>query len=459
MTAEAHDLSPATVRQLSRYAREAQIDSRAPALVAGVGRAGRVLWAEGVGRADLSDPSVPLGADTQYLVASNTKTFSAVMIMQLRDEGRLTLDDTVDRHIAESTHPQVTIRQMLSHVTGMQREPVGDVWDTLQFPDRVGLVESWNAAHRILRPHSHWHYSNLCFGMLGEIIARLDGCEWRQSLQRRLLDPLELHRTTLALAPPHTAQYFVGPYTDVPVTEPLVDKTALDAAGSICSTLGDMVVWHDFLVDPDPRILHPDTAAEMREPQIMADTGWTSAWGLGLQLVRHEGITWIGHTGGLPGAITGFFTDPESKTTGAVLMNNTAAKDPAGTAVKLGAYAALHDPAPITPWVPGTSEPAELKPLVGQWFSEGNGFTFSIGEGRLQARMDRAPAQLPPSIFAATGTDSYVTVSGREQGEALVVRRHPDGSVRQLNWATYRFTREPLSFGDTVEPGPTHRVE
>ena len=450
MTDDVHDLSPTTVRRLSRYAREAQVDSRVPALVAGVGRAGRVLWSEAIGQADLADPSIPLGPDTQYLVASNTKTFTAVMIMQLRDEGRLGLDDTVDQHIPESTHPQVTIRQMLAHVTGMQREPVGDVWDTLEFPDRAGLVEGWNAAKRILRPHTHWHYSNLCFGMLGEITARLDGREWRESLQHRLLDPLELRRTTLTLTAPHTGQYFVGPYTDVPVTEPVIDKGAVDAAGSICSTLTDMVRWHRFLVDPDPAILSPDTAEEMRQPQIMADPGWGSAWGLGLQLIRHEGVTWIGHTGGLPGAITGFFTDPESQTTGAVLMNNTAAKDPAATAVKLGAYAVQHDPVPISPWVPGTSEPEDLKPLVGQWFSEGNGFTFSIRDGHLEARVDRAPTGTPPSVFEPTGRDAYVTASGREQGEPLIVHRNADGTVRQMNWATYRFTRAPLSFGDTV---------
>lgn len=450
MTEDVHELGPTTRRALSLYAREAQVDSRAPALVAGVGRAGQVLWAEGVGQADLSDPGVPLGVDTQYLVASNTKTFTAVMIMQLRDEGQLSLDDTVDQHITESTHSQVTIRQMLAHVTGMQREPVGDVWDTLQFPDRAGLVEGWNAARRILRPSTHWHYSNLCFGMLGEIIARLDGCEWRQSLQRRLLDPLELRRTTLTLTPPHTTQYFVGPYTDVPVVEAIIDWDAVDAAGSICSTLSDMVRWHHFLVDPDPQILHPDTAEEMRQPQIMANPDWTSAWGLGIRLVRYEGITWIGHTGALPGAITGFFTDPASKTTGAVLMNNTAAKDPAVTAVKLGSYVAQHEPVPIAPWVPGTAEPEELKPLVGQWFSEGNGFTFSIRDRHLEARVDTAPVDTPPATFEPTGPDAYVTMSGREQGESLVVHRHPNGSVRQMNWATYRFTREPLSFADTV---------
>lgn len=447
----ADSLAPTTPRHLSRIAHEAQIDGRVPGLVAGVGRAGKILWSEGIGRADLDDASVPLGPDTQYLVASNTKTFVAVQIMQLRDEGRLDLDDTVDRHIPESTHPRVTIRQMLAHVTGMQREPVGDIWDTLEFPDREGLVAGWNQARRILRPHDHWHYSNLCFAMLGEIVARLDGCEWSESLRRRLLDPLELGRTTLALESPHARQYFVGPYTDVPVPEPVLAKKAVAPAGSLCSTLSDMVRWHHFLADPDSSVLHPDTAEEMRHPQIMTGPDWSSAWGLGLQLIRKDGVTWFGHTGGLPGSITGFFTDPESKTTGAVLMNNTSANDPSAIAVRLGSYVVQHDPPPLTPWSPGTHQPPELEPLVGQWFSEGNGFTFSIREGCLEALLDGSPKGTQPSRFAATDdSDTYVTVAGREQGEPLVIHRNADGSVRQMNWATYRFTRAPLSFSDPV---------
>lgn len=451
MVGDVTDLLPSTTNALDRLAVEAQVASRTPALVAGVARRGSLVWSTAIGSASLDDPNVPLGDDTQFLVASNTKTFVAVQIMQLRDEGKLSLDDTIDQHLP-SAHSGVTIRQMLSHLTGMQREPVGDVWDTLKFPSRSELIDGWNAARRVGRPHDHWHYSNLCYAMLGELIAQLDGVSWADSLQRRLLDPLGLTRTTLSLQAPHTEQYYVPHYTDVPVREPLIIKDAMASAGSICSTLSDMVRWHGFLLDPDSSILSPDTALEMRQPQAMVDGTWTAGYGLGLQLVRHEGRTWFGHTGGLPGGITGFFSEASSGTTGAVLMNNTASKDPAGVAVRLGTYVEAHDPLVPSPWVPGSVEPPQLKPLVGQWFSEGGGFILSIRDGHLEARVEGAPSTTPPSIFEQQDPDTFRTVSGREQGELLVVRRRPDGSVRQFNWATYRFTRDPLGFG---EPTPT----
>lgn len=447
MTQNPSPLSDSTARVLTAKAIDAQRDSRTPALVAGVGRHGKLLWSESVGRADLSDPSVPLGEDTQFLVASNTKTFTAVLIMQLRDEGKLTLDDTVDQLVPDTTHATVTIREMLAHVSGMQREPVGDVWDTLEFPDREGLISGWNEAERVLRPHNRWHYSNLCYALLGEVVARLDGGSWEASLQRRLLDPLELRRTTLTRVAPYAGLYYVPPFTDVPVEEPVLTKNTTASAGALASTLSDMVRWHGFLLDPDEEILSPDTVEEMRQPQIAADPGWNTAWGLGLELERRDGRIWFGHTGGMPGGITGFFSGPESGTTGAVLMNNSISKDPAGTAIKLGEYVVVNDPELPEPWTPGTDEPAELKPLVGQWFSEGAEFTFAISEGKLTARFAAAPTSTAPSIFELEGTDVYRTVSGRERGERLVIHRRDDGSVRQFNWATYRFTREPLGFG------------
>lgn len=440
-------LDPHLTRDLTRIALEAQIASRTPGFVAGVARGGDVVWSTGIGAADLDNPDIPLDGDTQFPVASNTKTFTAAMVLQLRDEGRLSLDDRIEQHLPGIAHGDVTVRQLLIHGSGMQREPIGDVWDTLQFPDREALVDGWNEAERVGRPHLSWHYSNLGYALLGELIARVDGREWSASLQARLLDPLGLSRSTLALTAPHAGQYYVAPFTDVPVREPVLDKGATDAAGALCSTLTDMLRWHQFLLDPDDSVLHRDTIAEMLTPGLLVDHTWTGGWGLGFQLVRQDGRTWFGHTGGLPGAITGFFSEVSSGISAGVLMNATNALAPAATAINLGSLVAQRDPALPAAWKPGTAAPDELVELTGRWFSEGNGYTFVIRDGALQARLDRDPEAAPWSVFEQLGTDLYRTVRGRESGERLVVHRNSDNTVQQLNWATYKFTREPLAFG------------
>lgn len=441
---------PETDRRLRALALAAQCNDRAPGVFAGLARDGELFWHAGIGAADLDDGS-PHTPDTQLQVASNTKTFTAVMIMQLRDEGRLGLDDTVAQHVPGNPHGGITIRRLLSHTSGLQREPIGDVWDTLDFPDRAGLVTGWQQADQVLPVGTYWHYSNLGYAVLGEVIARLDGREWGESLQARLLDPLGLRRTGLTPAAPTAGTYYVPPYTDVPLVEPLVRKSAFAAAGSVWSTALDMSRWHGFLASPDSGVLSPDTVEEMCQPQVVADTeGWTMAWGLGLALFRAGGRTWVGHTGGLPGSITGFFTERRLGLTGMIMANESAFTAPAGRATQLAeTYLELH-PQQEEPWRPGTEVPQELVPLIGPWFSEGSPFTFSIRNGRLEARLDAAP-QAAPSIFTQVGPDEFATTSGREKGERLVVRRRADGSVRQMNWATYRFTRDPLSFAESVD--------
>jgi CubicO group peptidase (beta-lactamase class C family) len=443
------DLTENTVRALHGIALDKQRKGRVPGLYAGVVRGGGLIWDEGIGAADISVPQVPPTADDQFMVASNTKTFTAVLVMALRDEGKLTLDDTLDQHLPEVTHRGVTIRQALAHASGMQREPVGDVWETLRNPDREELVAGFNEAERVHAPHHRWHYSNLVFSLLGEVVARLDGREWAESLQARILDPLEMRRTSVGPVGSAVTGYFVPPYTDVPVVEPFFDAKALAPCGGLASTATDMARWSSFVADPVSEVLAPDTLAEMCEPQIVIDRErWTGAFGLGFMLLRSGTRTYVGHTGGWPGFITGMFTDRESGTGGLALMNSTSAPDPAAFAMELADHVIEHDPVEPEPWRPGTEVPAELVAVVGLWYSEGAPYEFSVKQGRLEARSPKLPEHKPSSVFEKVGEDLYRTVEGREAGELLRITRDSSGRVTKMNWATYLVTREPLAFGE-----------
>ncbi|GAA3605300.1 serine hydrolase domain-containing protein [Marihabitans asiaticum] len=437
-----------TCRALDRLALTAQRDGRVPGLAAGVARRGALQWFRGVGTIDLARPADTPDEDTQYPVASNSKTFTAVAIMALRDEGRLDLDDTVDRYVAGTVHEGVTIRQLLSHTSGMQREPVGGIFDTMVMPEREDLVAGWDEAARVGRPHDRWHYSNLAYSMLGEVVARLDGCGWEESIRRRILGPLEMRRTGTRPSGRRAKGYYVPPFSDVPVPEPEFDAKALDPAGGLRSTPADLARWGAFVADPVAEVLAPDTLEEMCQPQTMADaTGWTMAWSLGLQLLRKEGRTWVGHTGGWPGSVTGCFTERDSRTTAVLLMNQTNPVPPAAAAIGMGHEAVEREPAELEPWVPGSEIPEGLAELLGHWYSEGTGFVLSVREGKLEARVEGAAKGDPPAVFERVDERTYRTVSGRERGEVLTVERSSDGSVSHLTWATYRFTREPLAFG------------
>ena len=325
-----------TKRHLHRAALHQQREGRVPGLAAAVARGGELLWFAGIGTTRVGSPETP-GPDDQYLIGSNTKTFTAVMLMQLRDEGRLTLDDLLADHLPDVGHP-VTVRQALAHVSGMQREPLGDVWDTLEQPDAASLVRGFAEAERVGRPHTRWHYSNLAYAVLGQVVEKLDGRPWVESLDERLLRPLEMRRTTVGFVDDdHVTGYFVPPFHDVPREEPVLDLRAMTPVGGLASTARDLARWSAFVASPPDEVLSPDTLEEMCQPQVLLDTErWNGGMGLGLFVLRTpSGRTWVGHDGGMPGHLTALLTHRESGTGGIVLMSNTAGPDPAALALEL----------------------------------------------------------------------------------------------------------------------------
>src|SRR5271157_1673011 len=442
-----------TTRCLRRIALGKQREGRVPGLYAAVCREGGLAWGDGIGVADLDGDRAP-GPDDQFLVGSNTKTFIAVMVMQLRDEGRLALDDLLGDHVSEVSHP-ITVRQSLAHVSGMAREPLGDVWETLEQPDAKELRRDFDDVERILKPHARWHYSNVVYAMLGQLVEEIDGRPWEESLRTRLLEPLELRRTTVGFDDgPRATGYYVAPYDDVPRVEPVMDLKAMAPCGGLASTAADLARWSAFVADPPSELLSPDTMEEMCQPQILLNTEiWTGAMGLGLFLMRSAtGRTWIGHTGAMPGHKTGVFTDRKSGTGGIALMNATATPAPDALTIELADHVVEHDPVEDEPWRAGTEVPDELRGILGRWFSEGHPFVFVVEKSRLQARIDEpAAAGFQPSVFEKISDGVYRTVSGQYRGEQLRVTRAADGTVTKLNWATYLFTREPIAFGEHLD--------
>jgi CubicO group peptidase (beta-lactamase class C family) len=447
VTAMTDSLPAALGRSLDRIAARRQSDGRVPGLICGVVRDGELAWSGAVGAADVAQPERPPTTDTQYAIGSITKTFTASMVMALRDEGRLDLDDPLSRFVPETRHVRLTLRRMLAHASGLQREPVGDVWDTLVHPDAAGLLAGLEEAEQVLAPRSHWHYSNLAYCLLGEIVARVDGRPWAESLRARILEPLGLKRTSVLPEGDAAIGYYTEPFTDQVTVQPVADLKATAPAGALWSTVEDLTRWAGFLVDGHDAVLKADTVEEMGQVQIMADPRrWEMAWGLGLQLIRRGDRILVGHTGGMPGFVTAVLVDRAARTGAIVLSNTMAGFDPADTAATLVSRVLDDDPRPEPVWRPGPAVPDDLAELVGRWWSEGSAFEFSVRRGRLEARMERTPRTLPPAVFERVDGTTFRTVSGRERGELLRLTRDDDGAVRLMHWATYRVTREPESF-------------
>jgi CubicO group peptidase (beta-lactamase class C family) len=431
-----------------RLARRAQADGRIPALSVALHRADRPLWTFQIGA----------GEGTRFRLGSVTKTFTAVLVLQCRDDGLLDLDDPIGRHLDLPRHGELPVRRLLSHTSGLSREPFGDVWDTLDMPDVAGLLGVLERTERVLPPARRFHYSNLGFALLGQVVAKLRGGTWAELLDERILRPLGLRDTGTEPGPDAATGYLVEPYSDHARPEPPVETGALSPAGQLWGTAADLARWSAFLadpaaLDPDGTVLAPATLEEARWPlTVTNEAAWAMGVGLGLLLVPRGGrVVHVGHDGAMPGFLSAGYG---RRGPGGPPALGAAALGSSGTGTtvvdlphELLAAAAEHDPPEIVPWAPGEPPPDHLRTVLGPWFGEGFEFVFFWRDGALRARGAESLADLPPAVFAPAGPDLFRTISGRENGELLRLTRDPDtGDVVRMHWAGSRFTRRQETF-------------
>ena len=450
-----------------RAARRAQADGRIPALSVALHRADREPWVFTVG--DSGDPEHPLGQHTRFRIGSVTKTFTAVLVMQARDDGLLDLDQPISAHLDVPAHGDATIRRLLSHTAGFQREPYGDVWDTLIAPDAGRMLAELDRAERVLPNARRFHYSNLGIAVLGQLVARLRGGTWAEVLADRILGPLGLTRTTVDAPPEAAVGYLVDAYSDAARPEPPVDMGGIAPAAQLWSTAGDMARWAAFLADPekaDPAgtVLSATALDEMRWPLTTTDESlWAVGFGLGLILVPEgDRVVHVGHDGAMPGFLAGVYGrrggEGNPGALGCAVLGSSGTAGQTNELVhELLRLAVDLDPAEITPWRPAPPAPPAYRSVLGRWWSEGVEFVFTWHDGALRARAAEAPAGRPPAIFAPEPdrADVLRTVSGREAGELLRLTRDETGAVVRMHWATYRFTRLQEGFdGGWASTGP-----
>ena len=142
-----------------------QAERRLPSLVVGVLDGAELAWS-GTAGAETS-------TDTQYRIGSITKTMTAILVVQCRDDGLLDLDDPVGKHVVAAGYGAATVRSLLAHVSGMQSEPVGPWWERSPGVGVEELLAANDGSGAVFGPGEHYHYSNLGYGILGELVARV----------------------------------------------------------------------------------------------------------------------------------------------------------------------------------------------------------------------------------------------------------------------------------------------
>ena len=311
--------------RLERLVRQAQREKRAPSISAAVLRDGELIWETAVGVADV-EADLEATPDTQYRIGSITKTFTAAAIMQLRDAGKLDLEDTPRParrgRGAHADDPAAALARV-----GPAARDAGRL-----VADACGSRRRTSCSRRSRRPSScspsgaRFHYSNLAFALLGIVVERVSGLPYQDYVRERLFEPVGLTRVSFEPEPPAAKGYLAQPYADGVWDTIGVETGAWASAGQLWATAGDICRWGAFLADPDESVLASSSAEEMRTVQAIADhERWLSGYGLGLVLYRDGDRILAGHGGSMPGFIATLVFSAAEKVVVAALTNESEA--------------------------------------------------------------------------------------------------------------------------------------
>ncbi|NQV49432.1 MAG: beta-lactamase family protein, partial [Candidatus Marinimicrobia bacterium] len=209
-----------------------------------------LIYAKGFGFADLEQKS-PVNPDTPFRMASITKTFTATAILQLRDAGKLRLDDPVVNYLpwfnikqSYPDQPPITIRHLLTHTSGLPREADFPYWTDHNFPTMEQIKATLATQETIYPPATQIKYSNLGLSLAGEIVAATSGDSYENYIRSHILEPLGM--TGSAVIPDESYQHgLVTPYGhrlegSTHEVEEYTETKGIAAAASLASTVTDL---------------------------------------------------------------------------------------------------------------------------------------------------------------------------------------------------------------------------
>jgi CubicO group peptidase (beta-lactamase class C family) len=431
---------------------------RIPGAAVGVVTSEGLVWFGGIGFADVADrrASEPT---TLYRIGSITKTFTGSAIMQLRDEGRLHLDEPAVNYVPElkdATSPfgpieTLTIRRMLSHESGLQGDPPGTDW-TLPVYEGVVARNLERIAEIGIRipPNTQQKYSNLAYQLLGEIVTRVSGMTYVHYLRDRILQPLGMASTAFEPLPQDLRSRTATGYARRFLSDEFELAPAFPpvwAEGGLWSCTEDLAGWVSFQLrreDGPPgeaQVLAGSTREEMHTARYLGDDTWTEAWGIAWYARRRNDVIWVQHAGGVHGFNTSVCFDPEQQVGAVALVNGRG--DAGGLAMDLGEIAreAVRTAAPRI--APPPPIPETYRPLLGIYVDLEDGWVVLVEwrEGKL-SMIDPTDDTWKAALSPTEDPYAFVVESGvRESGEPAVFHQLPDGRVASLFLASTTLQR------------------
>jgi len=437
---------------LDAWATYSALQQHIPSVALTVVHGDQPVWTKAFGYADVGAKTAAT-PQTLYRIGSITKTFTALAILQLHEAGKLRLDDRVRDHVTTTAIGarnlgvlDVTIRELLTHSSGLQRELPGTWWSEPSFPAQI--PDHFSATYP---SGTEWKYSNVGYALLGEVIAAAGGEPWARYLERRILGPLGMANTQ---AMPHRdeARLATGYSRPAPgglhVPAQRADHGAVSPAGGMASTIEDLGRYLAFHMGSGGSVLGAKSLREMHRPQWLLDD-WQTAWGLGMRVRRVDGRVRVGHPGTTPGFAAMVEFVPALKLGVAVLTN---ADD--GNPASYCDYA-LQLLTPIVARARARAAPAlaeDAERYCGLYRSENRHMTMFVAalDGQLALVAPGAPNPYAARVILERTPESHTFIMRQSGafatlafGERLTFTTGAGGEVTGYVVSGARFVREP----------------
>jgi CubicO group peptidase (beta-lactamase class C family) len=428
---------PADFRARADAILQAAYPADGPGAAVIVMRGGRVIYSAGRGLADAGTHR-SITPDTIFRLGSLTKQFTAAIILQLVQEGRLSLDDPISRFFPH--HPQpgagATVRQLLNHTSGIQSYTGIPGWMTEANTNRAYTTAEMIAVFRDrpspTPPGQTWAYNNSGYVMLGAIIEQVTGKPWHRVLAERITGPLGLRTIGYGVERETLPEMAVGYSSEAGQVRPArrIHMSVPHAAGALDGTVGDLARWSQAL--HHGRVVSPSLYAQMIAPTRLPD-GRSQPYGFGLGQEHLRGRDSIEHSGGIFGFSTYAAYVPSEDLFVAVLANSDEPVTAPGIVTWRLAALALNDPFPV--FTRAEVDGATLAPLLGVYRVDGGNVSRRLfaRDGKLWT-MREGGTDL--EVFAAGGDRFYYGPNSltwfrivRSADSAAVMEMHQDGNA------------------------------
>ena len=400
--------------------------------VVGIVKGADTLCLPPYGKANV-ESDVPMRTDAILPIGSITKQFTAAAILQLRDQGKLGLDDDITKWLPDfdTRGARIPLRRMLDHTSG-----IPNVMSTA--PELRRLRNDPNASrdtiYAIIKRHppqfapgTAQMYSNTAYWLLHLVVERASGMTYEQYLERMIFEPLGMESSGMCHGAPNLPRRAAGYAVHNGESRRTPENVPVNYLGSgvLCSSAADMVTWLQAL--HGGRVLSPASYAEMIRPATLAD-GTVLRYGMGVD-VRQDarGNPFIGHAGEITGYAARANRYPEAQMAIVVLMNNSIDSSPTALVDELAGQLLPGNPPAPRPFA------GDAEPLVGTY-----GGTTGVGPTTIQVA--RGAEGLTISINGAAAQPlAWVEGLTFRQGRVLLTFRRANGGsgpVTELRYDT-----------------------